>query len=91
MEKAKHQTVPKVQSLDSKERLDLIHHSCVFRLLWHSVESLSASLLVCCVGGCNHMVCVSCRFEFCWLCSVSYKVGHYALDEKSPCYGKQYT
>jgi len=42
-------------------------------------------------GGCNHMTCVSCRYEFCWLCFIPYKAGHFSLDEKSPCYGKQYT
>eukprot|EP00455_Lapot_gusevi_P005860 TRINITY_DN12502_c0_g1_i2.p1 TRINITY_DN12502_c0_g1~~TRINITY_DN12502_c0_g1_i2.p1 ORF type:complete len:417 (+),score=79.85 TRINITY_DN12502_c0_g1_i2:185-1252(+) len=42
-------------------------------------------------GGCNHMKCISCKHEFCWLCSEKYKVGHYALDESHPCHGKHYT
>eukprot|EP01006_Ploeotia_vitrea_P024618 TRINITY_DN57445_c0_g1_i1.p1 TRINITY_DN57445_c0_g1~~TRINITY_DN57445_c0_g1_i1.p1 ORF type:complete len:607 (+),score=257.86 TRINITY_DN57445_c0_g1_i1:45-1865(+) len=42
-------------------------------------------------GGCNHMKCTSCRHEYCWLCNETYKVGHYALNESHPCYGKQFT
>lgn len=49
-------------------------------------------------GGCNHMKCVNCRDEFCWLCQKSvlgpdgkYKIGHWALDESSPCHGKMHT
>uniref|UniRef100_A0A6B2L571 RBR-type E3 ubiquitin transferase n=1 Tax=Arcella intermedia TaxID=1963864 RepID=A0A6B2L571_9EUKA len=38
-------------------------------------------------GGCNHMVCESCKFEFCWQCLKEYESGHY---EDSWCtqYGK---
>jgi hypothetical protein len=28
-------------------------------------------------GGCNHIQCQSCRHEWCWLCTATYKVGHY--------------
>ena len=28
-------------------------------------------------GGCNHITCRACRHEWCWLCSASYKAGHF--------------
>lgn len=40
-------------------------------------------------GGCNHMTCVSCRYEFCWLCMKVYKSGHFT--QQGPCNGKQFT
>ena len=27
--------------------------------------------------GCNHMTCVECKFQWCWLCQKEYKYGHY--------------
>ena len=27
--------------------------------------------------GCNHMTCVECKFQWCWLCKKEYKLGHY--------------
>jgi len=42
-------------------------------------------------GGCNHMACTFCKYEFCWLCFVKYKAGHFSLHPKSKCYGKQFT
>lgn len=49
-------------------------------------------------GGCNHMTCANCRHQFCWLCMQSvlgpdgkYKIGHWALDEASPCYNRMHT
>jgi len=42
-------------------------------------------------GGCNHMKCINCKYEYCWLCFEKYKSGHFTLDEKGKCYGKQYT
>jgi len=49
-------------------------------------------------AGCNHMKCINCRYEFCWLCiqgvvdsNGKYKPGHWALDERSPCYNRMHT
>ena len=28
-------------------------------------------------GGCNHMTCVHCKYEFCWVCHRGYQPGHY--------------
>eukprot|EP00727_Mastigamoeba_balamuthi_P007458 m51a1_g3332 putative ibr domain containing protein (395) ;mRNA; f:373748-375750 len=39
-------------------------------------------------GGCNHMKCSHCRFEWCWLCNGEYKAGHFLFG---PCGGKQYS
>ena len=27
--------------------------------------------------GCNHMTCVECKFQWCWLCQKKYEYGHY--------------
>ena len=27
--------------------------------------------------GCNHMTCVECKFQWCWLCQKKYSAGHY--------------
>eukprot|EP00753_Platysulcus_tardus_P013088 PLAT3614.4.p1 GENE.PLAT3614.4~~PLAT3614.4.p1 ORF type:complete len:422 (-),score=67.04 PLAT3614.4:153-1418(-) len=40
-------------------------------------------------GGCNHMTCTKCTFQFCWLCGCKYKAGHY--NEPGPCHGKQFS
>ena len=39
--------------------------------------------------GCNHMTCLNCKYEWCWICSKEYKPGHYGLG--SQCYGLQYS
>ena len=37
--------------------------------------------------GCNHMTCIECNFNWCWLCEKEYKSNHYNNGE---CKGKQY-
>lgn len=34
-------------------------------------------------GGCVHMRCVSCRYEFCWVCSNHWDSSHYGCSENS--------
>jgi len=41
--------------------------------------------------GCNHMTCVNCQYEFCWLCLREYKPGHFSENNKDGCAGKQFT
>ena len=38
--------------------------------------------------GCNHMTCVNCKYQWCWLCEGQYNYGHY---ERGKCAGKQFT
>lgn len=42
-------------------------------------------------GGCNHMHCTRCGFDFCWLCLQKYKSGHFSRGSGTPCAGKQFT
>ena len=38
--------------------------------------------------GCNHMTCVNCKYQWCWLCEGEYKYGHY---DSGKCQGQQFT
>ena len=38
--------------------------------------------------GCNHMTCVSCKYQWCWLCEGKYSYGHY---DSGRCSGQQFT
>ena len=38
--------------------------------------------------GCNHMTCVSCKYQWCWLCEGEYKYEHY---KSGICKGQQFT
>eukprot|EP01083_Nonionella_stella_P256999 880121_1 len=44
-------------------------------------------------GGCNHMSCSSCKYQFCWICRGHYQYGHYNWSIKNilGCPGGQYT
>ena len=37
--------------------------------------------------GCNHMTCVNCKYQWCWLCEGEYKYGHY---DSGKCQGQQF-
>jgi len=41
-------------------------------------------------GGCNHMTCVHCKHQWCWLCLKEYKPGHYDVGNMSGCPGAQF-
>jgi len=36
-------------------------------------------------GGCSHMKCFRCRYEFCWWCLQKYVPGQYTFDENGDC------
>ena len=38
--------------------------------------------------GCNHMTCVNCKYQWCWLCEEQYNYGHY---DSGKCAGHQFT
>ena len=38
--------------------------------------------------GCNHMTCVSCKYQWCWLCEEQYQYDHY---KSGKCKGHQFT
>ena len=40
-------------------------------------------------GGCNHMKCASCNYEFCWICGAHYKVDHFDRSNVFGCQGLQ--
>ena len=39
--------------------------------------------------GCNHMTCIICKYEFCWLCMEESKPDHYN-NPGTLCHGKQF-
>ena len=38
-------------------------------------------------GGCNHITCKICQYEWCWLCNQEYKMGHF---DSGKCKGLQF-
>ena len=36
-------------------------------------------------GGCNHITCRHCNFEWCWLCNCKYQPGHYRKGSGTGC------
>eukprot|EP01130_Rhizamoeba_saxonica_P001406 TRINITY_DN11267_c0_g1_i1.p1 TRINITY_DN11267_c0_g1~~TRINITY_DN11267_c0_g1_i1.p1 ORF type:complete len:514 (+),score=94.39 TRINITY_DN11267_c0_g1_i1:42-1544(+) len=36
-------------------------------------------------GGCSHMTCQQCSYDFCWLCGRKYKSGNYVYTESCNC------
>jgi len=36
-------------------------------------------------GGCNHMTCTRCNYQWCWLCGVTYEPDHYAPSNPNRC------
>ena len=39
--------------------------------------------------GCNHMTCINCYYEFCWICMKKYEPGHYSIFNFSACPGME--
>jgi len=36
-------------------------------------------------GGCSHMVCRLCKYQFCWICLGKYQPGKYTMDNNGTC------
>ena len=42
-------------------------------------------------GGCNHMICAKCKYEFCWICGMRYTDTHFDANNVFGCQGLQET
>lgn len=40
--------------------------------------------------GCNHMQCIYCYYEFCWICLEQYEKGHYSIFSLNACAGLEF-
>lgn len=40
--------------------------------------------------GCNHMTCLQCNFEFCWICEKKYSANHFSPFNLNGCPGLQF-
>ena len=36
-------------------------------------------------GGCSHITCRMCKYQFCWICLGPYQSGRYSYNDKCPC------
>lgn len=42
-------------------------------------------------GGCNHMTCGACKYQFCWLCNKKFTPDHFRINPMNPCGGRMFT